>query len=246
MKNKLTQILDNKMKEVSQKKKKRDFLGAITNPKMGDISIIAEIKLASPTAGKLGEEKDIEKQVLMYEKSYADGISVVVDKKYFDGELEFIKQIKNTVSLPLLAKDFIIDPYQIYEAKLYGADAILLIAKILTKKKLQKFVKHCFDAGLEPVVEVQNKKELEKVLNIGTRIIAVNARGLSTFKVDVDGACQLIKSIPKEFVSLGFSGVLGINEVEQYKKAGAKGILVGITLMKSKNPGKVIKEFKGL
>lgn len=243
--NKLTEILENKINEVARKKKKRDFLGSIVKPKIGDISLIAEIKLASPSTGRLGNVMDIEKKAQDYETSFADAISVVVDKKYFDGELEFIGKIKNVVSLPVLAKDFIIDPYQIYEAKLCGADAILLIAKILTKNKLQQFVKHCFDTGLEPVVEVNNIKELEKALNTGSRIIAVNARDLSTFRVDVDRACQLIKDMPRKFVSLGFSGVLGRNEVEQYKKAGAKGVLVGTSLMKSKNIREFLMSLRG-
>lgn len=239
MKITLSEIIRNKFKEIKQKKKKRDFLGSLINPKVRDVSIVAEIKLASPLTGKLGDENDIGKKVKEYENGFADAISVVVDKKYFGGGLEFIRKVKNAVSLPILAKDFVIDPYQIYEMKVYGADAVLLIAKIISLKKLGQLVKLAMELNLEPVVEVQNKKELENGINTKTRIIAVNARDLKTFEVDIEKACELIRIIPKKFVSLGFSGITDRGGVRKYKNAGAKGILVGTSLMKTKN----IKEF---
>lgn len=242
----LNQIIANKYKEVEKKKVKRNFLGAIINPKVGDISIIAEIKLASPSQGVLRDVTNIEKKVKDYERGGADAISVVVDKKYFGGDLEFIKRIKRTVSLPILAKDFIVDPYQVYEAKVYGADAVLLIAKIVTFDKLVQLVKLAREMNIEPVVEVQNTQELKDALKTDTRIIAVNARDLSTFKVDIDRACKLIKLIPRKYIVLGFSGVSNQDDVEKYKAAGAKGILVGTSLMRAKNISGLIKELKDL
>ncbi len=238
----LNEIIRNKFMEIAEKKKKRDFLGAIIHPKVGNISIIAEIKLSSPSAGKLGEEKELEKRVIVYEKSGADAVSLVVDQKYFDGELEFIRRIKSAVSLPVLAKDFILDPYQIYEMKAYGTDAVLLIAKIVSLVKLVQLVKLARELDLEPVVEVQNGEELQNATQTDTKIIAVNARDLDTFNVDIDRACELISSIPKKFISLGFSGVLGGREAEKYKKAGAKGVLVGTSLMKIKKAEEIIKK----
>lgn len=246
MDDKLSQILKNKTKEVRDKKKRRDFLGSIKNPKAGDISIIAEIKLTSPTEGKLGEEENIVDRAILYGKSPADAISVVVDNKYFGGKLEFIKQIKEVVVLPILAKDFIIDLYQIYEAKVYGTDAILLMAKIVSPDKLNQLVKLAMTLNIEPVVEVQNEQELENATKTNTQIIAVNARDLNTFEIDVDEACRLLKVIPQKFVTLGFSGAFGRNEVEKYRRAGAKGVLVGTSLMKAQNIAKFIKELKGL
>lgn len=246
MDDKLSQILKNKTKEVRDKKERRDFLGSIKNPKAGDISIIAEIKLTSPTEGKLGEEENIVDRAILYGKSPADAISVVVDNKYFGGKLEFIKQIKEVVVLPILAKDFIIDLYQIYEAKVYGTDAILLMAKIVSPDKLNQLVKLAMTLNIEPVVEVQNEQELENATKTNTQIIAVNARDLNTFEIDVDEACRLLKVIPQKFVTLGFSGAFGRNEVEKYRRAGAKGVLVGTSLMKAQNIAKFIKELKGL
>lgn len=233
MKNKLDEIIENKYKEVEMKKQKRDFLRSITNPKIGDISIIAEIKLASPSSGRLADETSILDRVIEYERGGSDAISIVVDKKYFGGELEFIKQIKNVVSLPILAKDFIIDPYQIYELKAFGADAILLIAKIVSVKKLVQFVKLAKEMNMEPVVEVQTRQELNNALKTDTKIIAVNARNLDSFEVDVDKACGVLKLIPQKYTTLGFSGVISRSEVEKYKNAGVKGVLVGTSLMKT-------------
>lgn len=244
--NKLSQIIENKRREVRKKKKNRDFLGAILKPKQGKISIISEIKLYSPTEGKLGDEKELEERAVLYKKSGADAVSLVVDKKYFAGDLKFVRRVKNSVSLPILVKDFIIDPYQIYEAKIYGADAILIIAKIINRKQLKDFVELSFKIGAEPVVEIQNNEELNNAIAADTRVIAVNARNLDTFQVDIDRACELCKIIPKKFIVLGFSGVSDDEDVMKYENAGVKGVLVGTSLMKSKNPGNLIKEFKSL
>ncbi|MBI4990804.1 indole-3-glycerol-phosphate synthase [Candidatus Gottesmanbacteria bacterium] len=246
MKITLDEIITNKLQEIAEKKKVRGFLNAIKTPKAGNIAIIAEIKLTTPSAGKLGDVIDIEKKVKSYEKGLADAISVVVDKKYFGGDLEFIRRVKSIVSLPVLTKDFIIDPYQIYEMKAYGADAILLIAKILNKKKLKQYVELCFEVGLEPIVEIQNRKELNDAIATNTRIIAVNARDLNTFEVDMDKACGLLKFIPQYYLTLGFSGVSSRCDVEKYIASGAKGILVGTSLMKAKNIEEFIKELKSL
>lgn len=246
MKTKLDEIIVSKRRELSAKKKTRSFLGAVLHSKIGNISVIAEIKLSSPSAGKLGDSEELERRVVAYERGGADAISVVVDQKYFSGDLEFIRRIKNTVSLPVLAKDFIIDPYQIYEMKAYGADAVLLIAKILSKDQLKEFVRLSSDAGLEPVVEVNNEKELQNAIQTDTRIIAVNARNLDTFNVNIDRACKLIRPIPKKFVVLGFSGVSTESEIGKYKKAGANGVLIGTSLMRSENPRRLITDLKNI
>ncbi len=246
MKNKLKEILESKYKEVAEKKQKRDFVKSIINPKIGDISIIAEIKLTSPSEGKLGDRNKLKERTIMYEKSSADAVSVVVDKKYFGGELDFIKQVKNVVSLPILAKDFIIDPYQIYELKTYGADAILLIAKIVSADKLVQFVRLAKELNMDSVVEVQTEQELEYAFNTDTQIIAVNARNLDTFEVDIERACGLLKLIPHKYITLGFSGVKNRKDVQKYKNAGVKGVLVGTSLMKSKDIKGFIRELKDI
>lgn len=247
----LKQIIDNKLVELKEKKRQcRNFVYALTHQKTGDIAIIAEIKLATPTAGILGMANEVVRRARSYERAGADAISVVTDNKYFGGRPDFISSIKKSVSLPILMKDFVIDPYQVYEAKIIGADALLFIAKILTKRQLKKLVSIAVDIGIEPVVEVQNADELGSALALSERhrveCVAVNARNLDDFQVDINRACSLLKLIPKEKLALGFSGVKGRDEVEKYKQAGAKAVLVGNALMKTTNIMGFIKSLKSI
>lgn len=242
----LKQIIDNKIVEIREKKKPVvNFAGALIHPRIEDMVIIAEIKLATPAGGELGKTTEVVKRAKDYEQAGADLISVVVDKKYFHGDINFITDIKKNVALPVLMKDFILDPYQIFEAKFVGADSTLLIAKLLTKKKLQEYVLLSKSIGLEPVVEVEDEFELDKVLATKALCIAVNARNLTNFQVDINRACKLMRLIPKEKLALGFSGVRGRREVEKYKEAGAKAILVGTALMRNNNIRRFITKLKG-
>lgn len=197
--------------------------------------IIAEIKLASPTEKFLGRSEEIISQVKQYEHSGACAISVVTEKKIFKGDPQFVSKIKRATSLPILQKDFIYTSSQIREAKKLGADAILLIVKILSLADLISLVDFAKKIGIEPVVEINNEQELEKAIACETNIIAVNARDLDSLIVNVDKACQLLKKIPKKFIKLGFSGVKGKKEVIKYQKAGARAVLIGTALMKAKN-----------
>lgn len=217
------------------------FRRIFVNSKGRSMQIVAEIKLASPSAGILGRGENITSRAKEYELGGADAISVVVDKKFFHGDYEFIRLVKKVSSLPILAKDFVIDPYQIYEAKIAGASAVLLIVKILSQSKLSKFVRIAQEIGIEPIVEVGNRKELERALFTDTVCIAVNARNLSDFLIDIDAACNLIKKIPSDRISVGFSGIKSPKDVKKYKKAGAKAILVGTSLMRTKNIKKFIR-----
>lgn len=210
----------------------RPFAKAV---RKGFLSIIAEVKLASPSEKKLGDEKAITKRVKEYEKGGADAISVVTEKHFFKGNPQFVVKIKKAVSLPVLQKDFILDSYQLHEAKNAGADAVLLIARIVSKQELVNLVEEAQKLGLEPVVEVCSRADLNKALSTGTGIIAVNARDLDTFKVDVDKACKLLKQIPDQYIKLGFSGVLSKKEADKYRAAGANAILIGTGLMKTKD-----------
>lgn len=235
----LKQILEYTKKDLKNRKTAGNFFESILSPKKGGIGIIAEIKLASPTERNLGSPDEILQRAAEYEKYGADAISFITEKSVFKGDIKFISQIKSKVNLPLLQKDFVVDPYQIYESKINGADALLLIAKILTEEKLIEFVDLCLEIGLEPVVEVNDKEDLEKALNSQTKIIAVNARNLDTLKVDLEAAIKLFDKIPADYLKLGFSGIVSKAEVVKYKDAGAKAVLVGTNLMKAGN----IKEF---
>ena len=227
--------------------KTRDFYHTIqTGYEKNGVGLIAEIKLASPTEAHLGEALDISQRAQEYEVAGADAISIVTEKYFFHGESAFVKQIQDTVDVPVLQKDFIVDAYQIYEARESGADALLLIVKLLDTKTLQEFVDICNSLSMEPVVEINDEKDLGKALQANTRIIAVNARDLDTFTIDVVRACKLLKKISDTFLKLGFSGIQTAEQVAQYKKAGAKGVLVGTSLMKAIDIESYIKELRSI
>ncbi|MBI2074846.1 MAG: hypothetical protein HYT83_03365 [Candidatus Levybacteria bacterium] len=220
----------------------RSFVLSLSNVLrvIGDkVAIIGEIKFASPSEGFLGSPEDFIKRIKEYEKAGMDAVSIVTEKHFFKGDSSFVTKAKQISKLPILQKDFVVDEYQIYQAKKAGADAVLLIARIVSKKELVLFVKLAKGIGVEPVVEVHNNNDLAKALATKTKIIAVNARDLSTFKIDVDKACLLLKRIPDVYIRLGFSGIHSRIEVEKYKKAGANGVLIGTSLMKTKS----VKEF---
>ncbi len=202
--------------------------------KLKELAIIGEIKFASPSAGKLGSRSELLERAKAYEKIGTDAISVITEAHFFKGSVSFIPKVKKEVSLPILQKDFVLDRSQIIEAKKLGSDALLLIARIIDGKTLKYFVDFCLKLGIEPVVEIHDRRDLGKAVKTKTRIIAVNARDLDTFKVNVEKACALMEKIPTGFTRLGFSGIVSKREIEQYKKAGAKGILIGTALMTKK------------
>lgn len=239
--------LDTLKKQVVTVLEARDFYQSLLDGYIyAGMGMITEIKLASPTEEKLGDATQIEKRAKLYEDAGADAISIVTEKYFFQGDSAFVQKVKNVVSLPVLQKDFIVDVYQIYEARMNRADALLLIVKLLDEEKLHEFIQRCFDLGMEPVVEINDEKDLEKALKTKTRVIAVNARDLDTFTVDVAKACELLKRIPDTFLKLGFSGIQSKEQVAHYKNAGAKGVLVGTSLMKSENIRNFIKELRSI
>lgn len=210
------------------------------------IGLIAEVKFASPTNPYLGSSKELIERVKQYEKAGADAISVITEKHFFKGDVSFVSKVKKHISLPVLQKDFVIDPYQIYEAAKNGSDALLLIARLVDATVLTKFVELCFLLGIEPVVEVNSEEDLAKAVVTKTNIVAVNARDLETFVIDVSKACVLIKKIPDRFIKLGFSGIKSAEEVRVYHEAGANGVLVGTSLMKANNIKEFIKNLRVL
>src|SRR3989344_153754 len=243
MHSKLEEIISKTREDLEKRKKQipNFFYKAMTRPKYGSIAIIAEVKFASPTESKLGSKDQLLERVKQYKKAGADAISIVTEKHFFKGDPKFVGQIKKVTSLPVLQKDFIVDEYQIHEVVKAGADAILLITKLLSKEQLIKFIEIAQSLRLEPVVEINDEAELEKAVATNTGIIAVNARDLDTFIVDVDKACGLLQKIPDRFIKLGFSGILSRVEVEKYQKAGAKGVLIGTALMKTQNVAEFIE-----
>jgi indole-3-glycerol phosphate synthase len=219
----------------------RDFFGALRKPRAGDIALIAEVKKASPSAGEICKDFDPVRIAKEYEAAGASCLSVLTDEKYFKGSLDYLRQIRATVKLPLLRKDFVIDERQILEAIEWGADAILLIVAILDDARLRRFHELASEAGLTALVEVHDEEELIRAQNIGAKLIGVNNRNLKTFKVDLATterlAAKLFSSVATRDSSLlvAESGIHSRADVERLAKCGAKAILVGESLMKQPN-----------
>jgi indole-3-glycerol phosphate synthase len=232
---------------------RRDFISALKNPH-GDIALIAEVKKASPSAGVICKDFDPVKIAKEYEAAGASCLSVLTDEKFFQGSLDYLRQIRAAVKLPLLRKDFIIDERQILEAIEWGADAILLIVAILTDEQLAKFHSLATEAGIAVLVEVHDEEELERALKISPALIGVNNRDLKTFAVDLatterlalkmeDGGLKMAKSSSPLLVAE--SGIHNRADVVRLKKCGAGAILVGESLMKNGDIGTKVRELIG-
>jgi len=220
----------------------RPFKEAIKHPKKGSMAVIAEVKLASPSTGPLGSSDDIPARVSAYEAGGASALSIVTEKHFFGGDPWYLRIAKSASALPVLEKNFIVNQYQLYEARSAGADAILLIARLLPPSELKALVLESQIIGLEPVVEVYDAEDLKSARATEADIIAVNARNLDTFSVDVVRAAALLASIPPSYVRIGFSGVFSPPEAKAYKDAGADAVLVGTALMQAPDIGKFLEE----
>ncbi len=214
------------------------------NLQRDQINIIAEIKRASPSKGVINDKIDVAEVARNYEKGGACAISVLTEEDKFKGFLEDLKTARNTVSLPILRKDFIYDEFQIYEAAEAGADVILLIAAMLDDEKLLEL--HDLaeqDLGLDALVEVHTLEELERVKKIGAKIIGVNNRDLQSFVVSLDVSRELIKHAPETALMITESGLSTKEEITELRELGFAGFLIGETLMRS---GNVAEDLKGL
>jgi indole-3-glycerol phosphate synthase len=221
---------------------RRDFISALKKPSRGDIGLIAEVKKASPSAGIICKDFDSVRIAKEYEAAGASCLSVLTDEKFFQGSLDYLRQIRSAVKLPLLRKDFIIDERQILEAIEWGADAILLIVSILSDDQLKKFHTLATDAGLAVLVEVHDAAELERALKINPTLLGVNNRDLKTFKVDLATTENLAAKLGKEKILVAESGIHTRADVERLKKCGAKAILVGESLLRDGNIQSKIRE----
>ena len=219
---------------------RRDFLAALRKPKSGSVALIAEVKKASPSAGVICQDFDPVRIAKEYEAAGASCLSVLTDEKFFQGSLDYLRQIREAVKLPLLRKDFIIDERQILEAIEWGADAILLIVAILDDARLKRFHSLARDAGLAVLVEVHDEAELKRALAIDAELIGVNNRDLKTFKVDLGTTERLAAKLfpprgtPHPML-VAESGIHTRADVERLAKCGAGAILVGESLMKGGN-----------
>jgi indole-3-glycerol phosphate synthase len=222
-----------------ERDEQRDFLAALRAPQSGQVALIAEVKKASPSAGLISPDFDPVRIAKEYEAAGASCLSVLTDEKFFQGSLDYLRQIRAAVKLPLLRKDFIIDERQILEAIEWGADAILLIVAILDDARLKRFHALATEAGLATLVEVHDEGELEQALAAGATLIGVNNRDLKTFKVDlattgrIAGKLFAPPAARRASLLVAESGIHKRADVEQLVRCGAKAILVGESLIRS-------------
>jgi indole-3-glycerol phosphate synthase len=254
MHNILARILETKKRRVKILKKNQDaflslikkapqalsFKEAITNE--GKISLITEIKQASPSGGVLRKDFSPVALAKLFEAEKAKAISVVTEEDFFLGKINYIESIKKEVDIPVLRKDFILDRVQVLESRAVGADAILLIMGVLDEAKIKDLYTFSRDLGMEVLVEVHTEKELKKVLKIGANIIGINNRNLHTFQVDLERSKKLAPFLPEGVTKVSESGISSLKDILLLKGAGIDAVLVGGSLMKAANIKEKLRE----
>lgn len=210
-----------------------------------DMAFICEVKKASPSKGILDDQFPYLEIAVDYEEAGADAISVLTEPDWFLGQDEYLKEIRRAVDIPILRKDFTVDSYQIYEAKILGADAILLICALLDPIKLKAYIKIAHELGLSALVEAHTEKEVKDSLEAGARIIGVNNRDLKTFEVDITTSLRLRNLVPENILFISESGIRTPGDITKLKENRVDGVLVGETFMKSKDKKQRLAELKG-
>jgi indole-3-glycerol phosphate synthase len=222
----------------------RDFFAALADP--GPIRLIAEVKKASPSKGVIRADFHPVEFALTYQRHGAACISVLTDESYFQGSLEYLRQIRAAVELPVLRKDFIIDPYQVVEARAAGADAVLLIAECLDDDALGRLHDAVVELGMTPLVELYEPGNLARVLAAGARLLGVNNRDLRTFEVDLGHTLNMRREIPEDRLLVGESGIRTRDDVQRLQAAGVNAMLVGETLMAADDVGAAVDALLGV
>jgi indole-3-glycerol phosphate synthase len=254
--NRLTEILNYKKREVEKKKAEldlqklreritkrfdqRSFAQALRQEHR--VALIAEVKKASPSAGIIRPDFHPTSIARSYEEGGANALSVLTDEKFFQGHLKYLLQARSATNLPCLRKDFVIDEYQIWEARLAEADAVLLIVAALTPKELMDFQGVAMEAELDALVEVHDEKELDIALEVGARIIGINNRNLQTFEVDLKTTEQLVPKIPKGTTIVSESGIQTADHLKRLRDIGVHAVLVGESLMRQKDVAEATKK----
>lgn len=213
--------------------------------KTKDIALICEVKRASPSKGIISEKFDYLTIAKDYENAGANAISVLTEPEFFKGSDLYLREIKKQVSIPVLRKDFTIDSYQIYEAKIIGADAILLICALLDTVKLKEYIKIADRLGLSALVEAHTEEEIHSALNAGARMIGVNNRNLHTFEIDMMTSIRLKKLVPDEIVFVSESGIRTTSDIDRLRQNGIDAVLIGETLMRSNDKKTMLEMLRG-
>ncbi|MCH2183625.1 MAG: indole-3-glycerol phosphate synthase TrpC [Mariniblastus sp.] len=217
----------------------RDFAGAIRRDP--GISLIAEIKRASPSKGLIREDFDLLGIARQYQENGASCISVLTDEEFFQGQLDYLKRVRERTEIPLLRKDFILDPIQVYQARAFGADALLLIAECLVGAELQELHDLTVKLGMTPLVELYDPANVRRVVDCGAELIGVNNRDLKTFDVDLEHTIRVKQALPADRMIVGESGIFSAADARQLAGAGVDAMLVGESLMRADDIGQAVR-----
>jgi indole-3-glycerol phosphate synthase len=227
---------DRLREQAEQRRNRRSLYQALKKPGPFGVNIISEIKRASPSKGLIRKDLDPVTYARAYEKGGAAALSVLTDQSFFKGSPEDLKNAKGAVQLPVLRKDFTISTYQIYEAAVMGADAVLLITRVLSEQQLSDFLALSTDLQLDALVEVHDEEDLEKAKNSGATLVGINNRNLRTFKTDIETAIELVKRFEPHQVAVAESGIHTRDDIERLIDAGIWNFLIGESLVRAENP----------
>ena len=211
----------------------------------GVVNVIAECKRRSPSQGIIRSNYSPERIAISYQQAGASAVSVLTEPTFFDGSLDHLRAVREAVDLPVLRKDFIVTRYQLLEAVAAGADAVLLIVAALDDRELRSLASQAQTLGLAILVEVHNRKELQRAVDAGARIIGVNNRNLHTLKVDLDATRMLIEEMPRDVIGVAESGLQTASDLTELGRLGYSAFLIGEVLMRNPDPGEKLKELLG-
>jgi indole-3-glycerol phosphate synthase len=207
------------------------------------LSFICEVKKASPSKGLIAQEFPYVEIARDYQKGGAAAISVLTEPYWFQGKDSYLEEIRRAVTLPIIRKDFVVDEYMIYEAKIMGADAVLLICAILSDEELKRFFHIADSLGLTALVEAHDRQEVERAIKAGARLIGVNNRDLHTFTVDINNSIRFRRDVPEDILFVSESGIKTEEDIRRLTKNHVNGVLIGETMMVAKDRVKAVKEF---
>lgn len=222
----------------------RPFSEALTRP---GLSLIAEFKRRSPSAGAIAEAgADVASQVVAYERGGAAAVSVLTDEPHFGGTLEDLRAARSACSIPIIRKDFIVDPYQLYEAAVNGADAVLLIVRALDDDQLRRLYEEAEALDLDTLVEVHDAEELERALLAGAEVVGINNRDLDAMTINIETTYELMPDVPAGKTVVAESGISGRDELEELDRVGVDAVLIGGSLMTAPDPEAKVRELTGM
>lgn len=230
-------------KQLAQAPPVRDFRAALDKP--GEVRIIAEVKKASPSAGVLRADFDPVSIARIYAEHGAAAISVLTDEHFFQGQLDYLARVRRAVAPPVLRKDFILDPYQILEARVEGADAVLLIAEILDDETLRSLLATTHRLGMQALVELYDAENVNRVVDSGAQIIGINNRNLRSFVTRLEHTMELAERIPKNRCLVSESGIKTRDDMRRLQQAGVRAVLIGETFMRAPDIGAKLDELRG-